>query len=66
MDKLTEPVSIKFSPDMKEVVYSLASSQGLSASDYIRELVERDIQAHQERFLSYAKIFGNPERNDKE
>lgn len=41
-DKLTVLLPIRLSPDDRKKYKNLASSKGLSVSDYIRGLVERD------------------------
>lgn len=61
MDKLTQPVSVKFAPEDVAVLKSLADSRGMEASEYIRHLVLQDKEALRKQWQTLNLIFGQTE-----
>lgn len=65
-EKMIEAVTIKLPPSQLEKARALADAEGLGISEYIRALIDRDIEHHRLRFNALASIFGQVEALDKE
>lgn len=65
-EKMIEAVTIKLPPSQLEKARALADAEGLGLSEYIRALIDRDIEHHRLRFNTLSCIFGQVEASVKE
>lgn len=66
MDKLTSPVTVKFSPEDADDLRALAESRGMEVSEYIRHLVLVDRESARKEWASLNRIFGQGAVTDKD
>lgn len=52
MEKLTEVISIKVTPEMAETIKALAKSEGTTVCDMGRELLSQKIHEARERYIA--------------
>lgn len=59
MDKLTAPVTVKFSPEGVTELHALAGANGMELSEYIRHLVSLDKEAARGKWRALNPLFAN-------
>lgn len=57
MDKLTHPITVKFTPEGAAEAKALGEAQGFELSEYIRHLVRLDRDRMQRQFAVLATVF---------
>lgn len=65
-EKMIEAITIKLGPSQLDKARDLADAQGMGLAEYIRHLIDRDIEHHRSRYESLARIFGDEAGSDKE
>jgi predicted DNA-binding protein len=65
-EKMIEAISIKLPTSTRTQLAALAEADGLNVSEYIRVLIDRDIDAHRQKFAALAAIFGTSAPAHKE
>lgn len=66
MDKLTAPVTVKFSPEDAEDLRALAEARSMEVSEYIRYLVVTDRERARQKWASLNRIFGDKAASGKD
>lgn len=61
MDKLTQPTTVKLSPDMAHTARLVAESAGMELSEYIRHLLASDIERARVQYATLHQVFGRPD-----
>lgn len=59
MDKLTHPITVKFSPEGAAEAKALGEAQGFELSEYIRHLVALDKARMQRQYAVLSTVFAN-------
>ncbi len=57
-EKLSETVGVKFSDTQVRRAKAIAETRGVGLSEYIRALVEADLEKERERYAALHSIFG--------
>lgn len=65
MDKLTQPVTVKFCERGIAFVQRRSTSLGMEVSEYMRDLVEKDRAKARADYESLREIFGHEDGADK-
>ena len=55
---MIEQLALKLPPSQLEALKAIADAEGVGLSEYVRQLIERDIERHRVRFHHLAAIFG--------
>lgn len=65
MDKLTATVTFHCTDDTKRLIAGLAAVDGTDTSNWIRELVEREIESRRVKAMMQYDLFGLPQIQEK-
>jgi hypothetical protein len=65
-EKMIEAVTIKMSVTVLAQVRAIAEADGIGLSEYVRGLIDRDIEHHRSRFVALSTIFGADTPSGKE
>ena len=58
-EKLTEVVTVRLGSDLASSMARIASMNSMDTGEYLRSLIEKDIEHHREMFESLSTIFGD-------
>ena len=65
MDKLTATVTFHCTDDTKRLIAGLASVDGSDSSNWLRELVEREVESRRVKAMMQYELFGLPTKQEK-
>lgn len=65
MDKLTATVTFHCTDDIKRLIAGLASVDGSDSSNWLRELVEREIETRRVKVMMQYDLFGLPTKQER-
>lgn len=63
IEKLTDAITFKCSPEFKDLVTRLAVSEDMDVSEFIRKAIEHQVEERRERYLNLAQIFCNTRKD---
>lgn len=58
VEKLTDTIGVRVSPELHAVVRGVAESSGLTPGEWVRALIEDALQRERARYLALHSIFG--------
>ena len=61
-EKLQAQIGLKLTLETSRIVHGLAEIEGITASSWIRNLVEKEVSASQAEFDLKREIFGSPSK----
>jgi hypothetical protein len=64
-EKLTATVTFHCTEDTKRLISGLASVDGSDSSNWLRELVEREIEARRVKAMMQYDLFGLPQKQER-
>jgi hypothetical protein len=65
MDKMTEPVTVKLHTEQLRQLRGVAEADGMGVSEYIRHLIDKDLEGRRAQFNALTSIFGADAPTDK-
>ena len=60
MDKLTQVVSVKLTPEATRAAKMVGESMGYELSEYIRHLITADLDRAKGQYAALHQVFGQP------
>jgi predicted DNA-binding protein len=59
MEKLHADFTLKMTAELRKQFTAVAESEGMSASEYVRDLIIFDLQKRRKKYLALQAIFGD-------
>jgi hypothetical protein len=59
MEKMLAELTVKMPIELRRQAVAVADAEGVSVSQYVRELIMQDLQKHRRKFVALSSIFGN-------
>jgi hypothetical protein len=61
MEKMLAELTVKMPPELRRQLVGVADADGVSASQYVRDLIAVDLQNRRRKFVALSSIFGEIE-----
>lgn len=59
MDKLTETLGVRVTPELQQIIRGVAESHGMTPGEWCRVVIEAELRREHDRYVALHSIFGS-------